>query len=82
MPGNYPEESIQHSEHGRSLKSRVRVHAHLCVVYPVTLKEENARNNSYVSECYNCVIILHINISYLSQRIISPYAKMFAENPY
>jgi hypothetical protein len=22
MPGNYPEESIQHSEHGRSLKSR------------------------------------------------------------
>jgi hypothetical protein len=22
MPGNYPEESIQHSEHGESLKSR------------------------------------------------------------
>jgi len=22
-PGNYPEESIQHSEHGESLKSRV-----------------------------------------------------------
>jgi hypothetical protein len=22
MPGNYPEESIQHSEHGKSLKSR------------------------------------------------------------
>ena len=21
MPGNYPEESIQHSEHGKSLKS-------------------------------------------------------------
>ena len=24
-PGNYPEESIQHSEHGESLKSRVVV---------------------------------------------------------
>jgi len=23
-PGNYPEESIQHSEHGESLKSRVK----------------------------------------------------------
>jgi len=26
MPGNYPEESIQHSEHGESLKSRSCVH--------------------------------------------------------
>ena len=25
MPGNYPEESIQHSEHGKSLKSRTYV---------------------------------------------------------
>jgi hypothetical protein len=23
MPGNYPEESIHHSEHGNSLKSRI-----------------------------------------------------------
>jgi len=23
MPGNYPEESIQHSEHGKSLESRI-----------------------------------------------------------
>jgi len=23
-PGNYPEESIQHSDHGESLKSRIR----------------------------------------------------------
>jgi hypothetical protein len=23
-PGNYPEESIQHSEHGKSLKSRIK----------------------------------------------------------
>jgi hypothetical protein len=25
MPGNYPEESIQHLEHGKSLKSRLRL---------------------------------------------------------
>jgi len=25
MPGNYPEESIQHSEHGESLKSRTEL---------------------------------------------------------
>jgi len=24
-PGNYPEESIQHSEHGERLKSRIRI---------------------------------------------------------
>jgi hypothetical protein len=24
MPGNYPEENIQHTEHGESLKSRKR----------------------------------------------------------
>jgi len=23
MPGNYPEENIQHTEHGESLKSRI-----------------------------------------------------------
>jgi len=27
MPGNYPEESIQHSEHGESLKSRTDLHS-------------------------------------------------------
>jgi hypothetical protein len=25
MPGYYPEESIQHSEHGKSLKSRIKL---------------------------------------------------------
>jgi len=24
MPGNYPEESIQHSEHGKSLKLKIK----------------------------------------------------------
>jgi len=28
-PGNYPEESIQHSEHGESLKSRIYIYIHL-----------------------------------------------------
>jgi len=27
-PGNYPEESTQNSEHGKSLKSRMYVHLH------------------------------------------------------
>jgi len=25
-PGNYPEENIQHSEHGKSLKSRIAIY--------------------------------------------------------
>jgi len=25
MPGNYPKESTQHSEHGESLKSRINI---------------------------------------------------------
>ena len=28
--GNYPEESIQHSEHGESLKSRTLQHPRIC----------------------------------------------------
>jgi hypothetical protein len=34
-PGNYPEESIQHSEHGESLKSRIQE-------YNVTLRRFRA----------------------------------------
>ena len=26
MPGNYPKESLQHTEHGESLKSRIKKH--------------------------------------------------------
>jgi hypothetical protein len=35
MPGNYPEESIQHSEHGKSLKSRKFIMSNLphCIGY-------------------------------------------------
>jgi len=29
-PGNYPEENIQHSEHGESLKSRIVMHCSVC----------------------------------------------------
>ena len=46
-PGNYPEESIQHSEHGKSLKSRkcscllVHVHDASCLsnILPVTINK-------------------------------------------
>ena len=33
MPGNYPEEGIQHSEHGESLKSRIRSTEHNMQLY-------------------------------------------------
>ena len=37
-PGNYPEESIQHSEHGESLKSGMQVKfAHILVVLTVPI---------------------------------------------
>jgi len=29
-PGNYPEESIQHTEHSRSLKSSITYLLHIC----------------------------------------------------
>ena len=32
MPGNYPKESIQHTEHGESLKSRIQM---FCVVFSI-----------------------------------------------
>ena len=32
-PGNYPEESIQHSEHGESLKSRVHILFYFILFY-------------------------------------------------
>jgi len=35
MPGNYPEESIQHTEHSESLKSRIITHL-LINVYIIT----------------------------------------------
>ena len=38
MPGNYPEESIQHSEHGKSLKSRsicfLHMYSHILTSIP------------------------------------------------
>jgi len=29
-PGNYPEENIQHTEHGKSLKSRIKIFMSIC----------------------------------------------------
>jgi hypothetical protein len=34
-PGNYPDESIQHSEHGESLKSRIQVFVPQKQIIPV-----------------------------------------------
>jgi hypothetical protein len=45
MPGNYPEESIQHSEHGKSLKSRIGSCLLICQVNSqmANYKEQNIR---------------------------------------
>jgi len=42
-PGNYPEESIQHSEHGKSLKSRTKKFR----LRPTTTKRDDTRTNKY-----------------------------------
>jgi hypothetical protein len=36
MPGNYPEENTQHSEHGESLKSRIM--NMICLLLALTIK--------------------------------------------
>jgi hypothetical protein len=41
MPGNYPEESIQHSEHGKSLKSKRKEN-----IFKMTIG-----NNSFHKNC-------------------------------
>ena len=38
MPGNYPEESIELSENGENLKSRISLIAHAFVVFNVFLR--------------------------------------------
>jgi hypothetical protein len=38
-PGNYPEESIQHSEHGESLKSRI----HFSFIFLKNVNQENSK---------------------------------------
>ena len=38
MPGNYPEERTQHSEHGKSLKSRIN--------YEMFIKQKKFKCNS------------------------------------
>jgi hypothetical protein len=40
-PGNYPEESIQHSEHGEGLKSRIIHHVCLSAQPPVRPSTSN-----------------------------------------
>jgi len=53
-PGNYPEESIQHSEHYESLKSRILIMSMCEVVYAITHSEANFRYK-----------LLRINLGYV-----------------
>jgi len=53
-PGNYPEESIQHSEHGKSLKSRI---------YKVYIKMKEAlRSVSYNRTCM-CLLLAYLMVA-------------------
>jgi hypothetical protein len=74
--GNYPEEGIQHSEHGESLKSRIVIPIHadsfkfFCHFYPtrncvISLDSEHPRshNTSLSFYCWNCVKSDHFVIS-------------------
>jgi len=45
-PGNYPEESVQHSEHGESLKSRI---PQFCVKVFITLTVNLIMKTMYIS---------------------------------
>jgi hypothetical protein len=44
-PVNYPEENIQHSEHGQNLKSRIKIvfDSILLLLVPVTLAHQSPR---------------------------------------
>ena len=57
--GNYPEESIQHSEHGKSLKSRMRNLAS-CLKYQFNFPKVNSKivhtNSSQISLHYSDII--------------------------
>jgi len=41
-PGNYPEENIQHTEHGESLKSRMFNIANLSIWFRVGVNNQNS----------------------------------------
>jgi hypothetical protein len=45
MPGNYPEESIQHSEHGKSLKSRISFFIYARLIYAQLLRNTTMAQN-------------------------------------
>jgi hypothetical protein len=65
MPGNYPEESIQHSEHGKSLKSRSIFFnfIHFCnveVAVHIVLVPTTCRNLKDTSTNQSCIEILNI----------------------
>jgi len=72
MLGNYPEESIQHSEHGESLKSRINQISYKLLTthtHTHTVNKDNSLNFNHV--CVNIIIdaivyILHLNTVHVS----------------
>jgi hypothetical protein len=46
-PGDYPEESIQHSEHGKRLKSRITI-----TNYCRKMKKRKPNQNELSAHCY------------------------------
>ena len=62
-PGNYPEETIKHSEHGESLKSRIcMVYGNLTVMYP---SPDTDFSPSSICSLLICTKIPRISIIYL-----------------
>jgi len=47
-PGNYPEESIQHSEQGESLKSRMQFLSHLASFMQMCLENKGSGGHIYI----------------------------------
>jgi len=41
MPGNYPEENEQHTEHSESLKSRIKMKSVLCILTTCEFSNHN-----------------------------------------
>ena len=65
-PGNYPEESVQRSEHGESLKSRISLIAHALVDFSVFLTVIFIiTTNSHQSICIQIMFKTIFNITLL-----------------
>jgi hypothetical protein len=51
-PGNYPEEIIQHTEHGKSLKSRIHENSfQIIILRIITVSTEEQVYERYYMQC-------------------------------